>query len=765
MPTLDTLTEADFQSDFSDSAYRNAHGLVSAVRNPERIRDSLRAQVQDGSLYDVAIDVTRGGIIAICTCSYPWEGSCKHIGAVLLKWIYERNAFTWGTSDSSDETTLTLVGQPSQVPPWVRKTAAELETDYRGHLENWLDLYKLNDLRSMAKTRGWVVRGTRKADVAAAIAEQMINPARIAQVVGPLDRAAKAVLRGAALVGDFPGQRMSDVYRVARLWAPSESDAGFGQHVTRLTARGIMFPADVYSTEGPQAAFIPESLARWYPRLLADVVPHSPALPSDDPAIEVRLANPAPFLRSAIQVLSALDALQPPLRQRAPDYAFEAAHPFVRGWDYDQGEIERLEKKGRIGPYSQTPVKVLPPGPLLSDDYMARLASIAGGDDRLTVIYGLLLAARVLLPGSPPRSWEEVKVAFLKRDEAAQHTILSRAYLLMDTWLELWPVLRANSDLTLLRLLHPNYSLVLSPRNLRAEVALARRLVLRVLSYLPDDAWINLDDLFSILRVVWPQFNQALWLHYRTTGGQQGAWYVARDGTPLAPDSDRDWRLGQGAFIQEMLSGPLHWLGLVDLAVSADRITHVRFHGLADVIWMRGERVLEAAFAAAAAAQNVALADALRVEGDVIRLDPVLGAAGQSVIERIAQLDSARPHEFVYRLAPAVVHRLFESGAHPDQIEADWLAAFGEPLPASIHARLAEWWAGYGRLRLYQNATVIEFSDDYALAEMKAVTSLEKVMIAEVSPRLVIIPREAADILAAELTRAGYTPQRADAHA
>ena len=68
----------------------------------------------------------------------------------------------------------------------------------------------------------------------------------------------------------------------------------------------------------------------------------------------------------------------------------------------------------------------------------------------------------------------------------------------------------------------------------------------------------------------------------------------------------------------------------------------------------------------------------------------------------------------------------------------------------------------YGRVRLYQDVTLIEFGDDYALAEMKAVTSLDKVMIAEISPRLVLIPKDAAASLSAELVKAGYTPQQAN---
>jgi hypothetical protein len=57
---------------------------------------------------------------------------------------------------------------------------------------------------------------------------------------------------------------------------------------------------------------------------------------------------------------------------------------------------------------------------------------------------------------------------------------------------------------------------------------------------------------------------------------------------------------------------------------------------------------------------------------------------------------------------------------------------------------------------------MIEFADDYALAEMKAVTSLERYLIAEISPRAVLIPEEIVEFLTAELEKAGYTPRQTE---
>jgi len=45
---------------------------------------------------------------------------------------------------------------------------------------------------------------------------------------------------------------------------------------------------------------------------------------------------------------------------------------------------------------------------------------------------------------------------------------------------------------------------------------------------------------------------------------------------------------------------------------------------------------------------------------------------------------------------------------------------------------------------------------------MNAVTPLEKYIVAQVSPRLVVIPREAVAPLVEALEKAGYTPKQTD---
>lgn len=82
------------------------------------------------------------------------------------------------------------------------------------------------------------------------------------------------------------------------------------------------------------------------------------------------------------------------------------------------------------------------------------------------------------------------------------------------------------------------------------------------------------------------------------------------------------------------------------------------------------------------------------------------------------------------------------------------------PMPPAIRDQLTRWWEAYGQVRIYENVTVIEFGDEYALPEMKAITSLEDHIIAEPTPRMVIIPEDSVQTLVAELEDAGHTPKQ-----
>lgn len=767
MLSLEVLTEADLRRLLPAQTLRYAYGYLGRIQNPVRSGQTLSAQVRGNFLYTVNVEVIPNGLRANCSCGYTVTGYCKHATAVLLKWIREPRSFASGVEMvlGPDEYPIEAVAvepppsqRPEQPPAWIGDTLARRQQKDREQLEKWLGAVRLQDLRALARERGWKIQGTRKSEVARQVADQMTDPQGVRRAIASLDAEHRQVLRALVLLAGDRQVEPGDLERVAKMWGPLKSYKQVGTYTRHLWQTGLALPGEVRSSYPAWNDFIPPALARHFPPILEGILPAMSNLPADSLAGSLHLADPLALVRAVAQLVVLLEQTPVPLRPPQPRPRLEIFYPGLKSWDYDPYELARAEKSGRLRQPADLALTVPPPGYPLPDQAMERLAPVAGGEARLDFLYALLVAAGILQPGSPATVWPEVKIEFLRRDEMAQRALLARTYLGMQNWSELWEVLRHNAGLRLKRNLRYAY---LKPETLTADLVRFRHLVLRALASLPDGRWVALSDLWPLLQAMWPCFDQSVWADYRYPG-MSGTWFLARDDKPLQQNDPADWNLGQGNFIRQVIAGPLHWLGFADLCLAGEELLAFRLHGLADLYWDRVEAPPPPRHAAdlppAAPPTEAVALDELS-----IRVNPTaVSGQAHSLLDKIARLDTVEANCFVYRLDAQAAYEAFERGAVLSEILDDWARLLPVPMSKPIRAQLTTWWETYGRVRIYQNLTVIEFSDEYALAEMKAVTSLDQYLMAEISPRLVLIRPDAVDTLIAQLERAGYMPKRTE---
>ena len=193
-------------------------------------------------------------------------------------------------------------------------------------------------------------------------------------------------------------------------------------------------------------------------------------------------------------------------------------------------------------------------------------------------------------------------------------------------------------------------------------------------------------------------------------------------------------------------------------------MTAFRLHGLGDLFFDKVDAVPLAGAALSKAETAVsAPSAAITIRDTTIIVDPTaVSAQAHSYLDGIALLVEAGTSHFIYQLSAAAIHQAFEDGLTFNEIQNGWEKWLGIPMPHAVKNQLTAWHIAYGQVRLYEDVTVIEFGDTYALDEMKATTSLEKHLVAEISPTLVIIPAKSVELLVSELEKAGYTPKQTD---
>lgn len=82
--------------------------------------------------------------------------------------------------------------------------------------------------------------------------------------------------------------------------------------------------------------------------------------------------------------------------------------------------------------------------------------------------------------------------------------------------------------------------------------------------HVPKSDWWALDDLIDVVKVKNPNFQRP--------GGDFESWYIRNEVGDYLKGLD-SWDAVEGAVLSFYLAGPMHWLGLVDLAEDAARLT------------------------------------------------------------------------------------------------------------------------------------------------------------------------------------------------
>lgn len=82
--------------------------------------------------------------------------------------------------------------------------------------------------------------------------------------------------------------------------------------------------------------------------------------------------------------------------------------------------------------------------------------------------------------------------------------------------------------------------------------------------FVPHGDWWSLDELISVIKASEPDFQRP--------GGDYESWYIRNDESEYL-NGFESWEAIEGALLEFYLYGPMHWLGLVDIAEDAAKLT------------------------------------------------------------------------------------------------------------------------------------------------------------------------------------------------
>lgn len=682
---------------------------------------------------DVQIGAEAGRPTSSCSCGLPL---CVHAAALLLHWLRSPASF-----DRSDQPTdLTTSGHPLQgeeLEAGDEEGGPDLRDTPAGELAALLQESTMPALRNLARRRRVAVAARTKADLVRRLAAALVEPASVDAALAELSHDELILLHtihllgpqlsegdsvGAAFralggpAGDPPLETLLELGLIAAVEIAGRYQSTYAvasSVASRLgTLEGLARPADQRTLE-PEAGR-PSSERRL--DLLQVVLAIVHALRSR----EVRPNRPAPR--------------QPNDRLGLPPY-----------WQI--AETERQDLRAGRGPYyGEARLTLIPP--LLRPADLAQLEQQTGCPaDCVTLALHVCLAFNIVTGDSRLVAHDEPLQAFLDLPDAPRQFLMVASLLQLQYLAGLRRLVGDGAPFEF----HCHLGYFGQVPVLLAQAAQLRRLLITAIGLMAPDVWYDLRSFLGTLRR-WAPFESPALTFGETPGSGQSLWWLADRSGPQKPldlRTEDNWQRVYGRYAVDFLAGALSWLDLIDVQTGREgpRAFRVRPAARAIITGTPG--------AVAQAPER-----GLRVDDDLTVLVSAAMAdrSVYSLLAALGELVGASPDGLRFRLRPESIQRHFDAGnSGPDLLhflEARVLA----PLPGAARAKIEAWWSSFGRVRLYDDVTLLELADDYLLPELLASTSLSSAVICTLSPRVVAVDPKSVGRLIDELTRAGHPP-------
>lgn len=202
----------------------------------------------------------------------------------------------------------------------------------------------------------------------------------------------------------------------------------------------------------------------------------------------------------------------------------------------------------------------------------------------------------------------------------------------------------------------------------------ARRAVLSFLSQLPKGTWWNLEGFVSGMRKNQPDFQRP--------AGDYDSWFIRERQTGEYLRGFEHWDQVDGRLIRYLITGPMHWLGFLDLAAPEARATITAFRFSK---WSAA--LLKSSTPEGLPAEERSLLVASDARISVPRLAP---RSARYQIARFGTWQKLSHDTYYFRITPTSLERAREQGLRPIHLEA-LVQRYAEAVPPSLSTALARW--------------------------------------------------------------------------
>jgi hypothetical protein len=267
----------------------------------------------------------------------------------------------------------------------------------------------------------------------------------------------------------------------------------------------------------------------------------------------------------------------------------------------------------------------------------------------------------------------------------------------------------------------------------------ARQTVLGFLSRVPAGSWWSLPAFVAAVHQTWPDFQRP--------AGDYDSWFLRDERSGQFLRGFEHWDDVDGALIRYLICGPLHWLGMVDLAASdegaSDNITAFRLSKWAAAL-MAGEPPM------GLADENAPVH--VRSDGR-LGVPHLVWRAVRYQIARFCEWIEEVGEEYRYRMTPSSLQQAGEQGLSVKHLLA-LLQKHAQAIPPNILKALTRW-QEHGREARLERLSVLRVSSPELLKSLRQ-SRAARFLGDPLGPTTIIVKPGAGEKVLGVLTEMGY---------
>ncbi|HVP21121.1 MAG TPA: helicase-associated domain-containing protein [Anaerolineaceae bacterium] len=266
----------------------------------------------------------------------------------------------------------------------------------------------------------------------------------------------------------------------------------------------------------------------------------------------------------------------------------------------------------------------------------------------------------------------------------------------------------------------------------------ARRAILDLLSQVTPGQWWSLAAFTAGVKERHADFQRP--------AGDYDSWFIRRTGDDTYLRGFGCWDEVDGALVRFYITGPLHWLGIFDLAAPSTQSAPAafRFTAKANDLWQ-----------GIAPAGEVEEIEQLKVSSDGrMRVPRLVPRSARYLIARFCLWESEKEGEYLYRLIPSSLERARQQGLRAAHLVALLRKYSSNPVPP-ILVQALERWDKNGAQANMSRTTVLQVASPEILAALRK-TRAGRFMGEQLNPTTITIRPGGEETVQAALAEIGY---------